>query len=163
MKQLIQPGLLRGTVTVPSSKSQAHRAVIAACLSGGISQIRNLYFSQDIRATVSAMSALGAKVTETGDTLSVSGAYPDLEDGALIDCCESGSTLRFLIPLALLSGKTVTFTGRGRLMSRPLDPYFALFENIGIKAGKAEDRVTFSGKLTGGDFELPGNVSSQFV
>ncbi len=163
MEQYITPRLLRGTVTVPPSKSQAHRAVIAACLSGGISQIQNLYFSQDIRATVSAMMALGATATETENSLTIQGSYPNPTEDALIDCCESGSTLRFLIPIALLSGKTVSFTGRGRLLSRPLDPYFTLFEKMGIRTIKTEQKLTFSGKLSGGNYALPGNVSSQFV
>ncbi len=163
MDKHITPKLLKGMVTVPPSKSQAHRAVIAACLAAGQSQIQNLYFSQDIRATVSAMEALGAHSFETENGLVVNGARPDPEDGITIDCCESGSTIRFLIPLALLSGKAVTFTGQGRLMSRPLEPYFSLCEKDGIKVSKTETAVTFSGKLQGGDYTLPGNISSQFI
>ncbi len=163
MDKHITPKQLRGTVTVPPSKSQAHRAVIAACLSQGESRIENLYFSQDISATLSAMEALGATASQGESSLRVKGAYPDPQEGITIDCCESGSTLRFLIPLALVSGKTVSFTGRGRLMERPLDPYFALCEQDGIRVLKSEGTVTFSGKLKGGDYALPGNISSQFI
>lgn len=163
MEQTIQPKKLRGTVTVPPSKSQAHRAVIAACLADGSSSIKNIAFSQDIRATISAMEAFGAKIAASDDTLSISGAFPKSEDGALIDCSESGSTLRFLIPLAWVSGKKTTFTGRGRLMSRPLDPYFSLCDAEGIDYKKADSSVTFCGTLKGGTYKLPGNVSSQFI
>ncbi len=163
MEQTIKPKKLRGTVTVPPSKSQAHRAVIAACLAGGISTLSNIVFSQDIRATVSAMAAFGASITEDGSQLTVSGALPVPAEGSVIDCCESGSTLRFLIPLAWISGKPVTFTGRGRLMSRPLEPYFALCDQENIAYKQTESTVIFCGKLQGGTYRLPGNISSQFI
>lgn len=163
MDKIITPKKLSGTVTVPPSKSQAHRAVIAACLSVGESVISNIVFSQDIAATVQAMVTFGAAATHRDGVLRVTGAMPQAPEGAVIDCSESGSTLRFLIPLAWVSGKKVTFTGRGRLMSRPLDPYFDLCDAEGIAYEKTDNAVTFCGKLKGGTYRLPGNISSQFI
>ena len=163
MEQKIIPKKLRGTVTVPPSKSQAHRAVIAACLAHGTSEIKNIAFSQDISATIGAMEAFGANVTTQGSSLTVSGNQPQPTENAVIDCAESGSTLRFLIPMAWVSGRKTTFTGRGRLMARPLDPYFALCDSEGIRYERTESTVTFCGKLKGGSYRLPGNISSQFI
>ena len=163
MEQRIIPKKLRGTVTVPPSKSQAHRAIIAACLAHGTSEIKNIAFSQDISATISVMEAFGASVKTNANTLSVCGSLPDGAENAVIDCCESGSTLRFLIPLSFLSGRKTTFTGRGRLMQRPLEPYFALCEQDGIGYELSDSSVTFCGKLKGGTYRLPGNISSQFI
>lgn len=163
MNQHIIPSPLCGSVTVPPSKSQAHRAVIAAGCAAGASTISNLAFSEDIRATISAMRTLGASVSEQTAATTIRGARPYCTDGTVINCSESGSTLRFLIPLAWLSGKTVHFTGRGRLMSRPLEPYFSVCEQAGIRYEKKPDMVTFSGQLKSGRYSLPGNVSSQFI
>ncbi len=163
MEQIIIPKKLRGTVTVPPSKSQAHRAVIAACLAGGTSSIANIAFSEDISATTLAMEAFGATISRTESCLTVKGTIPCPCKGTIIDCNESGSTLRFLIPLAWIAGKEVTFTGKGRLMSRPLDPYFALCEEEDIAFSRTDSTVTFSGKLRGGTYRLPGNISSQFI
>lgn len=163
MIQVIEPRTLSGSVTVPPSKSQAHRAVIAACLAEGDSVIQNLAFSEDITATVRAMEAFGASTAVTGSTLTASGSAPEAAENALIDCGESGSTLRFLIPLSWISGKPLRFTGRGRLLSRPLAPYFALCEKEGIEAKQSESELYFRGKLKGGVYQLPGNISSQFI
>lgn len=163
MNQIIIPCQLTGAVTVPPSKSQAHRAVIAACLAKGETSIKNLAFSEDITATVQAMEAFGAKTSTKGNTLFVSGSSPEPQENAWIDCGESGSTLRFLIPLAFISGKPVCFTGRGRLLARPMEPYFDLCRENGIQAEKRENCLYFNGKLKGGTFRLPGNISSQFI
>ena len=136
MNLTISPAHLSGTVTPPSSKSIAHRALIAAALSGGISIVSNLADSQDIRATRRCLSALGAGMEELEPgKLRVHGlgngvvAAPPY---AALDCGESGSTLRFLIPVALLVQGEAAFTGRGRLMERPLTPYENLFREKGI-------------------------------
>ncbi len=163
MDKTLKPQKLSGAVTVPSSKSQGHRALIAAALAEGTSRLSNLFYSEDIVATKNAMVSFGATATEDGSALCVTGASPCPQDDAIIDCGESGSTIRFLIPLAWVSGKKVTFTGRGRLLSRPLDPYFALCDEQGIDYEKTDSGVTFWGKLTGGTFRLPGNISSQFI
>ena len=151
MDVTIIPSKLRGTVTPPSSKSVAHRALIAAALSGGFSTISNLGDSKDIQATQNCLSAL-----KTGQ--------PTGEDGLpLLDCGESGSTLRFLIPLSLVLRGGGHFTGRGRLMERPQGPYFSLFQEKGIFYQQKNGVLTVRGTLKPGRYSLPGDVSSQFI
>ena len=142
----ITPGPLAGTVNPPPSKSIAHRAILAAALAGG-GTISNLAASQDIEATQRCIAALKAE-------------GPDLP---LLDCGESGSTLRFLIPLALVLRGGGIFTGRGRLMERPQKPYFDIFDEKGIFYEQKDGALTVRGALTPGEYRLPGNVSSQFV
>ena len=142
----ITPGPLEGTVTPPPSKSMAHRAILAAALAGG-GTISNLAASQDIEATRRCIAALKAE-------------GPDLP---LLDCGESGSTLRFLIPLALVLRGGGIFTGRGRLMERPQKPYFDIFDEKGIFYEQKDGALTVKGELKPGEYRLPGNVSSQFV
>ena len=151
MDVTIIPNKLQGTVTPPSSKSVGHRALIAAALSGGFSTISNLGDSKDIQATRSCLSAL-----KTGQ--------PAGENGLpLMDCGESGSTLRFLIPLSLVLRGGGHFTGRGRLMERPQGPYFSLFQEKGIFYQQKDSVLTVRGTLSPGRYSLPGDVSSQFI
>ena len=169
----IIPKKLSGAVTPPPSKSQAHRLLIAAALSGGVSVLHGLAESQDIQATRRCLSALGAGIEDLPDgALRVHGLGHGIVMAppyALLDCGESGSTLRFLIPVALLVQGEASFTGRGRLMERPLKPYEDLFREKGV-AWKLEDNVlTVNGgrgydalALDSGAYRLPGNVSSQF-
>ena len=169
----ITPKKLSGAVTPPPSKSQAHRLLIAAALSGGVSVLHGLAESQDIQATRRCLSALGAGIEDLPDgALRVHGLGHGIVMAppyALLDCGESGSTLRFLIPVALLVQGEASFTGRGRLMERPLKPYEDLFREKGV-AWKLEDNVlTVNGgrgydalALDSGAYRLPGNVSSQF-
>lgn len=169
----IIPKKLSGAVTPPPSKSQAHRLLIAAALSGGVSVLHGLAESQDIQATRRCLSALGAGMEDLPDgALRVHGLGHGIVMAppyALLDCGESGSTLRFLIPVALLVQGGASFTGRGRLMERPLKPYEDLFREKGV-AWKLEDHIlTVNGgrgydalALDSGAYRLPGNVSSQF-
>ena len=169
MNITITPTRLEGTVTPPPSKSQAHRALIAAALADGESVISNVALSQDIEATLNCLDGLGARFERDGNTVTVHGmaasamsplrrlAYPHL------DCGESGSTLRFLIPIALAVRGGGIFTGRGRLMERPLAPYFDLFNEKGIFYELKDGALTVTGMLTPGEYRLPGDVSSQFV
>ena len=147
MNVTITPGLLRGAITPPPSQSQAHRLLIAAALADGESRIEHLADSQDIQATRRCMAALKAPG----------------EDLPVLDCGESGSTLRFLIPVALALRGGGRFTGRGRLMERPQKPYFDLFDEKGIAYRQEDGVLTVQGRLTPGTFALPGDVSSQFV
>ena len=147
MDVCIHPASLSGAVTPPASKSMAHRAVLAMALSGGTSLPQNLSDSQDIQATRRCVAALATHGAE----------LPNL------DCGESGSTLRFLIPIALAVAGGGVFTGHGRLMERPQQPYFAIFEEKGIFYGQKDGVLTVRGHLTPGVYRLPGNVSSQFV
>ncbi len=165
MKVTITPTRLRGVITPPPSKSQSHRLIIAAALSDGFCRLSNVLLSEDIQATLRCMRTLDADASADG-TL-IRGA--DLVDGhdepapEVMDCGESGSTLRFLIPVALaLKGKG-RFTGHGRLMERPQEPYFQIFREKGISYELKDGVLTVEGKLTPGVYTLPGDVSSQFV
>jgi len=165
MTVTIQPKKLAGHVTPPPSKSQAHRLLLCAALTPGESVVENVAFSQDIRATLSCMEGLGAKWEETTPgTLRVTGAPMGDWTGEQprMDCGESGSTLRFLIPIALSVAGGGVFTGRGRLMQRPQKPYFDLFDEKGIGYGLEDGILTVSGRLAPGTYRLPGDVSSQF-
>ena len=156
---------LHGAVTPPPSKSQAHRLIICAALAQGRSIIKNIAFSQDIRATLSCISALGASWTERENgVIAVEGIGGKEYTGALphLDCGESGSTLRFFIPVALAVAGGAEFTGRGRLMQRPQKPYFDLFDGMGIEYEQKGDVLKVKGRLRAGQYRLPGNVSSQF-
>ena len=166
MNVTITPGLLSGSITPPPSKSQAHRALIAAALAEGVSMLKNVALSQDIQATIRCLEALGASFRWEGDTLAVTGlAGKPAPQGELplLDCGESGSTLRFLIPIALAVLGGGRFTGHGRLMERPQGPYFDLFREKGIFYEQKDGVLTVHGRLEPGTFSLPGNVSSQFI
>ena len=162
MKVTITPGPLSGTITPPASKSQAHRLIIAGALGLGESRITGLADSKDIAATISCMEALGASFRREGDVLTVRGAAPGTELPVL-SCGESGSTLRFLIPVALALRGKGAFRGEGRLMERPQEPYFRLFREKGIAYSRRHDTLYIEGTLTPGTYRLPGNVSSQFI
>ena len=161
----ITPKQLSGSVTPPPSKSMAHRLIIAAALSSGTSTIENIAFSKDISATLRCIEALGAAWTQPSPgTLRISGIADQPWNGDLpqFDCGESGSTLRFFIPIALAVAGGGIFTGQGRLMQRPQQPYFDLFAEKGISSRQEGDTLVVEGRLTPGDYRLPGNVSSQF-
>lgn len=167
MKQnrVVSPSVLSGELTIPSSKSMSHRMVIAAALAEGESRIENLSLSADITATLEAVKALGASYTLPESGTAIVRGYTPAADIPVIDCGESGSTLRFMIPvaLALSGGKPVSFTGHGRLMQRPLQPYFDLFDEKGISHTLRGDILTVCGQLSPGRFALSGKVSSQFI
>ncbi len=159
----ITPHKLSGTVQVPASKSMAHRAIICAALSGGISYITGVTFSKDIYATLSVMEALGAHYQIEGDGISVSGINTPAAK-ATADCCESGSTLRFLIPVAAALGTTTTFLGQGRLPERPITPYLRELPPKGVSFDVTGTMpFTITGTLQPGRFELEGDISSQFI
>lgn len=161
----IQPKRLSGTVTPPPSKSLAHRMIIAASLAAGTSTVHHADFSQDVEATLRCMQALGARWETAEDGLRISGIggiRRPFADLPRFDCGESGSTLRFLIPISLAADRGGVFTGRGRLMERPQKPYFDLFDEKGISHRQKDGVLTVRGQLAPGDFRLPGNVSSQF-
>ena len=152
-----------GRIAAPPSKSMAHRAVLCAALAKGTSHLHHLAFSKDISATLGAAVRLCARVTTGENDAVVEGLGRFLPVDAPVDCCESGSTLRFLIPLASLTGQEVTFTGRGRLMERPQSVYKTLYQQQGLRFEQGADRLTVEGALTPGEYELAGNVSSQFI
>ncbi len=162
MNVSITPGPLSGTITPPSSKSESHRMLIAAALAGGTSRISRLSESEDISATAACLTALGARMD--GELVHGIAALRRRDElPPHLDCGESGSTLRFLIPVALAVAGGGLFTGHGRLMDRPLEPYRALFAEKRIVFRQAEDHILVSGSLQPGEYRLPGNVSSQFL
>lgn len=164
----VNPSMLKGEVKIPHSKSMAHRAIICASLSDGLCIIENIDYSDDIIATIDAMNSLGAKIVKHKDYIEVIGAYgtgESLQKNRIIDCNESGSTLRFLVPISLLFEGNSKFIGRGNLGKRPLTTYYNIFEKQQIKYSYEENNLNLSinGKLKPGIFEVEGNVSSQFI
>ena len=163
----ITPRKLSGTVTPPSSKSMTHRAILAAALARGTSTLRNVSFSQDVRATLDCAAGLYCRCQEPEPgVLTIRGIFSrewDPGELPLFDCGESGSTLRFLIPIVLALTGRGSFTGRGRLMERPQKPYLDLFDEKGIVWEQKEGILRVQGDLAPGEYRLPGNVSSQFV
>ncbi|MFT8350818.1 3-phosphoshikimate 1-carboxyvinyltransferase [Clostridium saccharoperbutylacetonicum] len=168
----IIPTKLKGEVKIPPSKSMAHRAVICAALGNGISKVTNIDYSDDIIATIEAMSALGAKIAKKDDYLEVCGIKSTenieankLKKERIIDCNESGSTLRFLVPIAALFDGVNRFVGRGNLGKRPLDTYYNIFKEQNIEYSFKEDilDLTTEGMLKSGEFKVKGNISSQFI
>ena len=161
----------------PHSKSMAHRLLICAGMADGISTVRGVDISTDILATIDCLRSLGAdikEVTESGQerenigiarnlTLMVSGTAPGSAKGTVMQCRESGSTLRFITPLSALSGQEITLTGTSTLLSRPMSVYEDLFKEKGLTMHRTEDAMLVSGSLPAGTYTVPGNVSSQFI
>lgn len=168
----IQSAPLNGTILAQPSKSMAHRAIICALLSNGESRIDNIILSDDITATIGAIRALGADVTLEDSScykgrkcLIVKSQGSVIMKENVIDCLESGSTARFIMPITRLLEESVTLIGRGRLVERPFTIYADIFKKNGVtysdNSGKMP--ITLSGKLVSGEYSLPGDVSSQFV
>ncbi len=167
MNITITPGALSGSLRVPSSKSMTHRELIAAALADGESVVHGVTPSQDIEATVRILSLMGAKFiseeAEGGLTFHVSGGLSKQDSLLEADAGESGSTLRFSIPLGLISGNEVRYEGHGKLPARPLTPYYGIFDEKQISYDNDKGLpLTVKGHLKGGVYELPGDVSSQF-
>lgn len=165
MKNVIyKPFVPHGEVSVPPSKSDVHRAVICAMLSGGICKISPVALSNDINATIDCARALGAKIELENDILTVDGTEVFKNKAAALDCGESGSTLRFFVPVAAAGGVSASFEGHGSLVSRPVGIYADILPQNGVEChtgGRLP--LSVSGQLKSGRFELPGNISSQFI
>ncbi len=166
----IEPGTLRGSIEIQPSKSAGHRMAICAALAGAGAQVYNLGKSEDIRATAQGLRALGygCDVAEyPEDAILTAGAAKERPAPRTVDCGESGSTLRFLLPLALTDGIETLFFGRGRLMERPMGVYEAICKEQGVEYGFVQtaqgEALRVRGKLKSGRFSLPGDVSSQFI
>ena len=148
----------------PPSKSMAHRLLICGGLSEGKSVIKGISSSEDMKATLDCLSAIGAKYEIEGDTVTITGAdIRNIPEGAVLKCRESGSTLRFFIPICLLDGKTFTLTGSEKLLSRPLSVYEDIFKKQGITFEAEPDKIKIGGRLNSGNYKIKGNISSQFI
>ena len=163
MRAVIQPGTARGTVQAPPSKSMAHRLLICAALADGESVVRGVDRSEDILATADCLSALGASISWEGESVRVRGCDPRKAAPALLRCRESGSTLRFMIPLCLLSGSSMRLEGSEKLLSRPLSVYEDLCREQGLILRRTGGALLAEGRLVPGEYAVPGGISSQFV
>lgn len=159
----IQPAPLRGCLDAIPSKSEAHRALICAALADTATDLHMGAGSEDIEATVRCLKAFGAGIEREGDALRVL-PIQNLPDAAEADCGESGSTLRFLLPVAAALGIDVRFRMHGRLPQRPIAPLDSLLEAGGCTLLRSEaDVLRIYGRLRPGRYALPGNVSSQYI
>lgn len=162
----LNSNFVSGQITVPSSKSYAHRALIAAALCGKKITIKNIIFSDDIYATIDALKNLGADVVIRDGDIFVDGSNILHNSTVCINANESGSTLRFMIPVALILGNNAVFDGKSRLPERPLDDYFAIFNKCNIKYNAPDGLylpLEVNGNFDADVFEVKGNVSSQFI
>ena len=165
MKVTLSPSELKGKITAPPSKSCMHRALICAAASERQTRIKCESFSKDTEATMNCLRALGAEFKIDGDYVTVFPINKNIDSECVLDCGESGSTLRFMLPFAAALGRKCTFIGAQRLGKRPLKPLLDALQNCGVNVEYDEDSFLpcrIEGELTGGDFTLPGNVSSQF-
>ncbi len=164
MRVKVYPSGISSYITVPPSKSICHRAIICACLSEGFSRLHNISYSKDIVATIGGMRALGAKIIEHDNYVDIEGIGKIKANTPLaIDCNESGSTLRFFIPIFSLCNQKITFLGQGRLLSRPQSVYEEMFAKQGLFFEQSDDRITIDGTLKACKYELCGDISSQFI
>ncbi len=163
MNLQITPNKLHGRVSIPSSKSMTHRAIICAALAEGVSNLTGIDYSKDIDATLNIMEAFGAYIRKNGSGIVMSGIVSPTHS-AIADCCESGSTLRFLIPVAAALGTRTEFRGQGRLPQRPITPYIRELSQKGVTF-RYDNSMPFlmEGKLQSGVFHLEGDISSQFI
>ncbi len=170
MKIKIKPSTLNGTIEIPPSKSYSHRAVIAAALAENKdnrkSKIDNLKFSVDITTTTDIMENWGAKINREESSLEIIGnGGKVVPKDKYVQCNESGSTIRFLIPIGITDENELIFDGKGKLVDRPLDSYYRIFDKQGIfyKNENGKLPLTVNGKLKAGNYEIDGNISSQFI
>lgn len=164
MKVKILPSKTSGEVSAPPSKSFAHRYLIGSVLSRGKCVIKNIADSDDISATLSCIEQFGGSVTKDGNTVTVIPTNEKQIENAVFDCKESGSTLRFFIPVVLATGaKNCTFSGSERLLARGIKEYEKLFENSDVKINSDEKSIEVNGTLSAGNYEISGEVSSQYT
>ena len=163
MSEEILPSILKGEIKAPPSKSMSHRALIAAALSNGISKISNVAFSEDIIATIKALEQIGATFKIKKDIVIVKGVKSIKQPHRAVDCNESGSTLRFLIPIFSLCNKEVIFTGKESLLKRPQTVYEKIFKKKPNYYKNENDKIMVKGFLKPKNYIIDGSVSSQFI
>lgn len=160
----INPSTAKGQCATPPSKSLAHRYIICAMLAKGKSIITNVDFSEDIKATIDCARALGATVNIDGDTVTVEGiADKKVEGDITFNCRESGSTMRFFMGIAMYFGNRSIFNGSNTLRNRPFGIYEEICEKAGIEFVRHDDYICVNGKYQPGEYEIKGNISSQFI
>lgn len=159
----IYPRLLRGSINIIPSKSQAHRLLICAAFADNPTQLHCPDTNRDIEATVDCLIALGANIQRTDSGYTVDPAC-DIPKTAVLNCCESGSTLRFMLPIVGALGVDATFLMEGRLPQRPLSPLWEEMERMGCTLSHpTENTLRCQGKLKPGSYAISGSVSSQFI
>lgn len=164
MKVTITPGIAKGEVLAPPSKSMAHRLLIGAALSEGVSVVHNIELSEDIKATLGILEALGGNYSiEKGKVVMRGIGGRKLQSNKKLDCNESGSTLRFFIPLVLTSGQPYEFIGAKRLFERPLSIYEDICKEQQIVFEKKGAGLFVEGQLKASHYKIQGNISSQFI
>lgn len=163
MKAIFEPCVLKGNISAPPSKSMAHRYLIGAALSGEKCTLSGVDYSQDILASIDCLRALGAEIITDGDKVTVNPEGFMKTETPVLECRESGSTLRFFIPLALCIGRPVTLKGSERLFERPLTVYEELSKEKGFTFDKGKNSVTVCGNLDSGNYRIRGDISSQFI
>ena len=163
MNIIVHNSKCKGEIVIPPSKSDMHRAIISASLSKGKSVIKNVSLSQDIEATINAFKALGASITFKDNTLFIEGIDFNNVKSSEIDCNESGSTLRFLIPILSVLNKYFKLKGAKKLLSRPLSIYEEIFNDQNLKFNLNEDYLEIEGKIKPNEYIIDGDISSQFV
>lgn len=160
----VLPTTFSGEVTLPPSKSDVHRAILCASLSRGKSVVSPVDLSQDISATIDCARSLGAEIEIKGNTAYIDGTNIFSKKSAILDCRESGSTLRFFVPVTAVGGVSAEFIGKGRLPERPIGIYLDCLPKAGVECiTKGGLPLKINGTLKGGDFSVSGNVSSQFI
>lgn len=164
MRVTIKKGAACGTVCAPPSKSMAHRMLICAALCNGESVIHGISDCEDVAATMDCLAALGIECLRQGDNVTVKGKDVfALSPNEVLKCRESGSTLRFLVPVAMLLSKSVMFSGAEQLMRRPMDVYRSLAQENGLVFLQDGETIVVKGPLKSGEYSVVGNVSSQFI
>ena len=164
MKVTISQSHAKGSLWAPPSKSMAHRLLIAAGLALGESIIQGVAPSEDILATIDCLRALGAECHYENDTVTVTGIGGKIkQENTTLFCRECGSTLRFFVPIALLSENSTVFTGSERLLSRPMSVYEEICQQQNLVFEHHASRILVKGKLSSGNYTVPGNISSQFI
>ncbi|MBQ7809741.1 MAG: 3-phosphoshikimate 1-carboxyvinyltransferase [Clostridia bacterium] len=165
MRAVIKKSVAKGRISAPPSKSMAHRMLIGAGLARGTSVIKGISDSEDMKATIDCLNALGAKCELSGDVATVTGTdLKKLPQNPHLKCRESGSTLRFFIPLCLMSDETeVELSGSEYLFSRPLNVYEEICLKQGIGYNKEGATLKLKGRLKNDNFRIKGNISSQFI
>lgn len=161
MDKKIIPSPLSGEINIPPSKSAAHRALICAALSEGTSRVEPYCTSKDIKATAACLRTLGMKLEE--DEKGYTAGRGETVKGGTLDFGESGSTARFLLPVAAALGADITAVGQGRLPERPMKVLTDLLRQHGVEVSSDSLPITLKGKMTAGEFALPGNISSQYI